>query len=129
MATLLTLFFFCMLDRMLPRKASNAQKTQEMFVLYAQFPKYPTSGSRDDQLAFIADMLSEEPPFPKEVHDLWRQFYDKYPVFAPQEQQEDVMVKTMRVWNTLYFRSIPTPKRERRRMSSCAIEVLQRKIA
>jgi hypothetical protein len=60
-----------MLDRMLPRKASNAQKNAEMFVLYAQFPKYPTSGSRDDQLAFIADMLSEEPPFPKEVHDLW----------------------------------------------------------
>ena len=118
-----------MLDRMLPRKASNAQKNAEMFVLYAQFPKYPTSGSRDDQLAFIADMLSEEPPFPKEVHDLWRQFYDEYPVFAPQEQQEDVMVKTMCVWNTLYFRSIPTPKRERRRMSSCAIEVLKRKIA
>ena len=52
-------------------------------MLYSHFPKYPSSGSRDDQLAFITDMLDEEPPFPNEVHDLWRQYYDEYPICAP----------------------------------------------
>ncbi len=98
-------------------------------MLYVQFPKYPTSGSRNYQLAFIADMLSEDPPFPKEVHNVWKEFNDENPVFAPQEQQEDVMVKTMSTWKL--EGSIPTQKRERRRMSSCApaIEVLERKVA
>ena len=78
-----------------PRKAESCRYLPETFKLYARFPKYPTSGSRDDQPAFIADMLDEEAPFPQEVHDMWINFYDEYPICAPKQHQEDVMVKTM----------------------------------
>jgi len=63
--------------------------------LYEHFPRYPTTGSRADQLAFISDMLDEEPPFPKEVHDLWCNFYDEYPIFASLEHRENQMVRAM----------------------------------
>ena len=66
-----------------PRTAVPAEYPPEAFELFAHFPKYPsTSGSRDDQLAFIADMLDEEPPFPKEVYDLWIKFA-REPVSTP----------------------------------------------
>ena len=67
---------------MTPRTAESASFPQETFELYARFPKYPTSCSRDDQLAFIADMLDEEPLFPKEVYDLWIKFA-REPVSTP----------------------------------------------
>ena len=97
-----------------PRTAVPAEYPPEAFELFAHFPKYPTSGSRADQLAFIADMLDEEPPFPKEVHDLWCNNYDEYPVCAPKEKQEDLVVRTMRKWRL-------GPVKELRRRVACEI--------
>ena len=90
-------FFFLHVDlhKMPPRTAESARFPPEAFELYARFPKYPISGSRDDQLAFIADMLGKEALFPQAVHDLWINFFDEYPICAPEQHQEDVMVKTM----------------------------------
>ena len=90
--------------------------------MFARFPQYPTSGSRGDQLAFIADMLDEEPPFPKEVHDLWCNYYDEYPVFAPKEKQEDLVVRTMRKWRL-------GPVKDLRRRVACEIEMLKLRVA
>ena len=118
------LFFFLHVDlhKMPPRKAESARYPPEAFELFARFPKYPTSGSRDDQLAFIADMLDEEPPFPKDVHELWINFYDECPICAPKQHQEDFLVRTMRTWRL-------GPVKELRHRSPCEIEVLKRKVA
>ena len=105
-----------------PRTAVPAQYPPEAFELFAHFPKYPTSGSRADQLAFIADMLDEEPPFPQEVHDLWCNFHDEYPVFAPKEKQEEFVVRTMRKWRL-------GPVKELRRRVACEIEMLKIQVA
>ena len=105
-----------------PRTAVPAEYPSEAFELFARFPKYPTSGSRDDQLVFIAYMLDEEPPFPKEVHDLWCNFYDEYPVFAPKQKQEDLVVRTMRKWRL-------GPVKELRRRVACEIEMLKLQVA
>jgi len=115
-----------------PRKASTAHITPEAFVLYSHFPKYPSSGSRDDQLAFITDMLDEEPPFPNEVHDLWRQYYDEYPICAPKKHQEDIMVRTMSMWRLgpeTREKRKETCAMEHRRRSACELEILKRKVA
>ena len=78
------LFFFLHVDlhKLTPRKAESARYPPEAFELYKRFPKYPTSCLRDEQVAFIADMLDEEPPFPKEVYDLWIKFV-REPVSTP----------------------------------------------
>ena len=106
-----------------PRKAESARYPPEAFELYERFPKYPTSGSRDEQVAFIADMLDEEPPFPKEEHDLWMKFHDEYPAFVPEKQQEEYMVFTMRTWR---YGLAPKPWRGRK---DCTIEILKRRVA
>jgi hypothetical protein len=81
-----------------PRKAQPASFPPEAFELFVHFPKYPSSGTRDDQLAFIADKLNEEPPFPQALYDLWCNFYDEYPIFAKRQEQEDRIVSRMRTW-------------------------------
>jgi hypothetical protein len=111
--------YFVSLHDALPKMPpSTTNYPPEAFELYEHFPKYPTSGSRADQLAFISDMLDEEPPFPKEVHDLWCNFYDEYPMFAPQQHKENQMVRAMRTW-----KSGPP-----RRRTTCEIERIQRKV-
>jgi hypothetical protein len=53
-----------------------------VFDLFRNLPEYPTSGSNEDQLNFVAAKLNEVKLFPKEVHDLcqWREHHDEYPL-------------------------------------------------
>ena len=95
---------------------------QGAFDLFRNFPNYPTSGSRDDQLAFIADQINEKPPFPQDVHALWKNYFEDMPLFADKEHQESLMVATMLQWSEGSRR-----KRDKTKISE--LEVLQRRVA
>jgi len=106
---------------------------KEVFDLFKNFPEYPTSGSNDDQRKFVTAKLYEVPPFPKEVHDLWRKHHDEFP-FLEKDQKvlDDLIVKTMRKWSedsTSSCEKDSTSKKKRRMMKDCEIDVLKRRVA
>ena len=95
---------------------------QEAFDLFRNFPNYPTSGSRDDQLAFIADQLNVKSPFPQDVHVLWKKHFEDMPLFADNEQRESLIVATMLQWSE-------GSRRKRDKIKISELEVLQRRVA
>ena len=101
---------------------------KEAFDLFKNFPGYPTSGSKDDQLNFVAAKLNDNPPFPKEEHALWREHYDEFPFLLKDQQDiDDLIVKTMRTWSE--DSTSKTSKKQRRMKKVCEIDVLKRRVA
>ena len=103
---------------------------KEVFDLFRNFPEYPTSGSNEDQLNFVAAKLNEVRPFPKEVHDLWREHFNEYPVFEKDQKVLDLLiVKTMRKWSEdSTCEKDSTSKKQRRMKKVCEIDVLKRRV-